>query len=45
MAGGRSGVAALDEVSEPITALLDSFLAARVADLVQLDPELEPIGL
>jgi geranylgeranyl diphosphate synthase type I len=44
-ASGRSGVAALDDVSEPVTALLDSFMAARVADLVKLDPELEPMGL
>lgn len=44
-AAGRSGVPALDEVSEPVTALLDSFLAGRIADLVKLDPELEAIGV
>lgn len=43
-AAGRSGVPALDEVSEPVTALLESFLAGRVADLVKLDPKLEAIG-
>ena len=42
---GPSGVAALDEVSEPVSALLDSFLAGRITDLVKLDPELEAIGV
>ncbi|MGH8884862.1 MAG: polyprenyl synthetase family protein [Egibacteraceae bacterium] len=41
----RSGVSALDEVSGPVTALLDWFLAGRVADLVKLDPELETLGV
>ncbi len=43
--GSRSGVAALDVVSEQVTALMDSFLAARVAELVKVDVELECIGL
>lgn len=43
--GLRSGVAALDDVSEQVTALMDSFLAARVAELVKVDVELECIGL
>lgn len=44
-AAGRSGIPALDEVSEPVSALLDSFLAGRVADLIKLDPGLETIGI
>jgi geranylgeranyl diphosphate synthase, type I len=43
-ANSRSGVPALDEVSGPVNALLDSFLAGRVTDLVKLDPTLEVIG-
>lgn len=44
-AAGRSGIPALDEVSEPVSALLDSFLTGRVTDLVKLDPGLEAIGV
>lgn len=39
------GAPALDEVSAPVTELLDTFLTARVADLVELDAELEAIGV
>lgn len=37
-------VAALDAVHEPVDALLDRFLDARIAELAALDPALTPIG-
>ncbi len=37
-------ISALDAVSEPIDGVLDDFLGRRLADLVELDPALEPVG-
>lgn len=39
-----TSVSALERVREPVDRLLGSFLAARVAELAQLDPALQAIG-
>jgi geranylgeranyl diphosphate synthase type I len=44
VADGWSGVEALDCVSEPVTALVETFLQERIFELEKLDPELESIG-
>jgi geranylgeranyl diphosphate synthase type I len=42
--GGGTSVDALDAILQPVDELLERFLAERIADLVRLDPALEPIG-